>query len=540
MVFLLNFDPFSYKYPSRRTLVYGSRGMVCATQPLAAQAGLDMIKKGGNAVDAAVATAACLTVVEPTSNGIGGDGFALVWSGGRLHGLNSSGFAPALADAEALRARGCDKMPLYGWEAVTVPGAPAAWAELNRRFGRLPLEEVLAPAAWYAENGFPVSPTVSALWKRAFAKFAKNLDGAHFAHIFESFTLGGRAPEPGEIWRNPAQAATLRKIAESAARAFYEGELAEAIDAFSKSCGGWLRAEDLAAFSPEWVEPIHANYKGYDVWEIPPNGQGITALMALNILNNFDFAERECARSYHLQIEAMKLAFAESLAEVADPRYMRRSVEELLSDGFAKRRAALIDPERAGLPTSERQSSGGTVYLAAADGEGNMVSMIQSNYQGFGSGLCVPGTGVTLHNRGNNFSLDPESPNCLAPRKKPYHTIIPGFITRGGEPVGPFGVMGAFMQPQGHVQMAVNMIDFALNPQESLDAPRWQWFRDRTVGLEQGVPNHVAAKLAAMGHDVRIDFDRIDYGRGQIIQRTESGALVGATEPRADGYVAAW
>ena len=237
MVFLLNFDPFSYKYPSRRTLVYGSRGMVCATQPLAAQAGVDMIKKGGNAVDAAVATAACLTVVEPTSNGIGGDGFALVWSGGKLHGLNSSGFAPALADAESLRARGCAKMPLYGWEAVTVPGAPAAWAELNRRFGRLPLEEVLAPAAWYAENGFPVSPTVSALWKRAFAKFAQNLDGAHFAHIFESFTLGGRAPEPGEIWRNPAQAATLRKIAESAARAFYEGEIAEAIDAFSKSCG---------------------------------------------------------------------------------------------------------------------------------------------------------------------------------------------------------------------------------------------------------------------------------------------------------------
>ena len=211
------------------------------------------------------------------------------------------------------------------------------------------------------------------------------------------------------------------------------------------------------------------NYKGYDVWEIPPNGQGITALMALNILNEFDFTERECARSYHLQIEAMKLAFAESLAEVADPRYMRRSVEELLSGEFAKRRAALIDAERAGLPTSERQSSGGTVYLAAADGEGNMISMIQSNYQGFGSGLCVPGTGVTLHNRGNNFSLDPESPNCLAPRKKPYHTIIPGFITRGGEPVGPFGVMGAFMQPQGHVQMAVNMIDFALNPQESLD-----------------------------------------------------------------------
>ncbi len=262
--------------------------------------------------------------------------------------------------------------------------------------------------------------------------------------------------------------------------------------------------------------------------------------MALGILKRFSLVERDSARSCHLQIEAMKLAFAEALSEVADPRYMRRSAEELLSDAFARRGAALIDTERAGEPTSERQSAGGTVYLAAADGDGNMVSMIQSNYRGFGSGLCVPGTGVTLHNRGNNFSLAPDSPNCLAPGKKPYHTIIPGFLTRGGKPVGPFGVMGAFMQPQGHVQMAVNMIDFSLNPQEALDAPRWQWFHGRSVGLESGVPAHVAEKLAEMGHDVRMDFDRSSYGRGQIIQRLDSGALVGAAEPRADGYVAAW
>ncbi len=536
----MKYDPLSYRYPSRRTLVYGARGMVCASQPLAAQAGLDIIKKGGNAVDAAVATAACLTVVEPTSNGIGGDSFALVWSGGKLHGLNASGPAPALADAEALRARGCREVPEYGWEAVTVPGAPSAWAELNRRFGRLPLEEVIEPAARYAEEGFPVSPTVGKLWKSAFATFAKKLEGERFAHIFDTFTAGGRAPAPGEIWRCPQQAATLRAIAKSGARAFYEGGIAEAIDAFSKSCGGWLRASDLESFAPEWVEPVSANYKGFDIWEIPPNGQGITALMALNILKGFDLAERESAESYHLQIEAMKLAFAESAAEVADPRYMRRSVQELLSDDFARRRAALIDKKRAGEPAPECRKSGGTVYLAAADGEGCMISMIQSNYHGFGSGLCVPGTGVTLHNRANNFSLEPGSPNCLAPGKKPYHTIIPGFITRGGEAVGPFGVMGAFMQPQGHVQTVVNMTDFGLNPQEALDAPRWQWFRGRVVGLESSVAPHIAEKLAAMGHEVRFDFDRSSYGRGQIIQRLPSGALVGATEPRADGCAAAW
>ena len=536
----MNFNAERYSYPSRRTLVYGTRGMTATAQPLAAQAGLDMMKAGGNAVDAAVAMAACLTVVEPASNGIGGDAFALVWTNGRLHGLNSSGFAPALADAESLKARGLGAMPLYGWDAVTVPGAPAAWAALNARFGSLPLEKLLEPAISYAENGFPVSPTVSYLWKKAFAVFSKKLKGEEFAPLFESFTLGGRAPEPGEIWRSPAQAATLRKIAETGARAFYTGELASCIDNFSKRFGGWLRADDLAAFAPEWTEPICADYRGYKVWEIPPNGQGIVALMALNILKNFKMDSRESAGSYHLQIEAVKLAFAEALAEVGDPRRMKKSVEELLSVEAAKRRAALINAERAGFPTAERQSSGGTVYMAAADGCGNMVSMIQSNYQGFGSGLCVPGTGITLHNRGNNFSLDPDSPNFLTPGSKPYHTIIPGFITKDGEAVGPFGVMGAFMQPQGHLQMIANMVDFALNPQEALDAPRWQWLDGKRVGLEHGVPNHIALELAAMGHEIRIDHDSSSYGRGQIIVRDRFGSLAGATEKRADGCVSAF
>ena len=535
----MKMDALRYKYPSRRTLVYGSRGMVATTQPLAAQAGLDMLKRGGNAVDAAVAAAACLTVVEPTSNGIGGDAFALVWTRGRLHGLNSSGYAPALANAEELRGAGGGKMPLYGWHAVTVPGAPYAWAELNAKFGRLPLGELLEPAIHYARKGFPVSPTVSLLWKRAFAGFSKSLTGEEFAPLFECFTEGGKTPSAGQLWRCEAQARTLEKIAETNAAAFYTGELAEAIDRFSRDHHGWLRAEDLASFTPEWVEPICANYRGYDVWEIPPNGQGIVALMALNILKKFELAERECARSYHLQIEAIKLAFAEAIAEVGDPRCMRRSVGELLSEGFAEHGAALVDPSAAGLPTSRRQSSGGTVYLAAADGEGNMVSMIQSNYRGFGSGLCVPGTGIALHNRGNNFSLDPSSPNFLAPGRKPYHTIIPGFITRGNEPVGPFGVMGAFMQPQGHLQMVANMVDFELNPQEALDAPRWQWLEGRKVGLEQGVENHIIKELASMGHEVHADYDQTSYGRGQMIIRG-GGALIGATEPRADGYIAVY
>lgn len=498
-----------------------------------------MIRKGGNAVDAAVAAAACLTVVEPTSNGIGGDAFALVWTEGRLHGLNSSGPAAAKAAAAELSARGLKCMPLYGWETVTVPGAPAAWAELNARFGRLPLETLLEPAIYYAQNGFPVSPTVSALWKKAFALFKKNLSGREFAPLFESFTTEGRAPEAGEIWRSAAQAESLRRIAASGARDFYEGSIAAAIDAYSKEYGGWLRAADLAAFAPEWVEPIGVNYKGFDIWEIPPNGQGIVALMALNILKRFELTERESARSYHLQLEAVKLAFAEALAEVGEPRSMRRSVEELLSEEFAVRRAALIDPRRAGMPTSERQSSGGTVYLAAADGEGNMVSMIQSNYRGFGSGLCVPGCGVTLHNRGNNFSLDAASPNFLEPGKRPYHTIIPGFITKDGGALGPFGVMGAFMQPQGHLQMIVNMVDFAMNPQEALDAPRWQWLEGRRVGLEQGAANHIIRDLADMGHELHVDYDSGSYGRGQIILR-DGDTLLGASEPRADGYVAVY
>lgn len=536
----MNFDATRYRYPSCRTVVFGSRGMVATGQPLAAQAGLDILKKGGNAVDAAVATAACLTVVEPTANGIGGDCFALVWAEGRLHGLNASGPAPALADADVLREAGHGAMPKYGWLPVTVPGAPGGWAELVGRFGRLPLAQVLAPAVACASEGYAVSPVAARMWRNAFRKYSDQCRGEEFRNWFETFCPEGRAPEPGEVWRSSDHARTLAQIAESGARAFYEGDIAERIDAFSARCGGWLRATDLAAYRPEWVEPLSVNYRGYDVWEIPPNGHGIAALMALNLLKGFDLpADRERPDVYHLQIEAMKLAFADALAYVADPRYMTCTAGDLLSEGYAAERRRLIGAAALD-PVPGSPARGGTVYLAAADGEGNMVSMIQSNYMGFGSGLVVPETGIALHNRGNNFSLDPRSPNCLAPGKKPYHTIIPGFLSRGGRPVGPFGVMGGFMQPQGHLQVVSNLVDFGMNPQEALDAPRWQWTEGLGVQVERGVSVDVARGLADRGHDIRMMYDPTPFGRGEIIARTVHGTLAGGTEPRTDGCVAAW
>jgi gamma-glutamyltranspeptidase/glutathione hydrolase len=536
----MDFNALRYMYPSRRTVVFGNRGMAATGQPLAAQAGLDILKKGGNAVDAAVAAAACLTVVEPTSNGVGGDNFALVWMKGKLHGLNSSGHSPRAADASALLSAGHKEMPQYGWHPVTVPGAPAGWAALSRRFGKLPLSEVLAPAVSFAEAGYPVSPTVAQLWAAAFKKFSKECKGEEFKPWFETFAPLERAPLPGETWRSKGHADTLSQIAESGAESFYRGELAEKIDAYSRKYGAWLRASDLAEFQPEWVEPISVNYRGYDVWEIPPNGHGIAALMALSVAEGFDFgAEREREEVYHLQIESLKLAFADAMHYVADPRYMTVAPAELLSRAYAAERRKLIG-KTALDPVHGEPPRGGTVYLATADGEGGMVSMIQSNYQGFGSGLVVPGIGVALHNRGRNFNLDPESPNCLGPFKKPYHTIIPGFLTKDGRPVGPFGVMGGFMQPQGHVQVVSNMIDFHMNPQEALDAPRWQWIGGRIVEVERGTSGHIAAGLAARGHDVKIPVTPEGFGRGEIIVRTEHGSLAGATEPRTDGAVAAY
>lgn len=538
--------PFSQHnpYPSQRSATYARNGMVAASQPLAAQIGRDMLARGGNAVDAAIATAAALTVVEPTGNGIGGDAFALVWikgdSGrGRLHGLNASGVAPQMLDREAMLAAGHDEMPLYGWTPVTVPGVPSAWAELSRRFGRLELAELLAPAIALARDGFPISPVISTLWQRAHRLFLPVFTDRCTQHWFDTFAPGGRAPAPGEIFRSDGHADTLEALAATRCESFYRGEIAERIDAFSRATGGYLRADDLAAHTAEWVDPISTSYRGVDVWEIPPNGQGLVALMALNIMSGFDdLHARDDIRVLHRQCEAIKMAFSDGQQYIAHAPFMRTPVTALLSSKYARTRRQLIG-EHAIDPVAGKPQAGGTVYLATADHDGNMVSFIQSNYHGFGSGVVVPGTGIALHNRGHGFTLDPAHDNCLAPGKKPFHTIIPGFLTRHGEALGPFGVMGGFMQPQGHMQVVMNMLDFDLNPQAALDAPRWQWLGGRRIGIEHGYPAHLIREMASRGHEMEMAFDLTGFGRGQIIMRDPAtGVLCGGTEPRTDSAIA--
>ena len=536
------FDAQEYKYASRRRVVHAKRGMVCTSQPLASQAGLTILQQGGNAIDAAIATAICQTIVEPTNNGLGSDCFALVWTGGKLHGLNGSGYAPQRLTPEAVAASGAtEKMPLRGWEAVTVPGAPSAWAELHKRFGRLPFAKLFEPAIYYAEQGYPVSPIVARFWQEGIDALTPYKNNPAIAPWFATFDVHGNgvAPQTGELVTLPDHAKTLRILADSYCESYYRGELAQRLVEFSDKTGGYLSLEDLADYRAEWVEPVHINYHGYDVWEMPPNGHGITALMALNILKGMEIGAKDTGDTFHKQIEAMKLAFADGMHYIADPRYMQTRVEELLSDAYAAQRRALIG-ETALEPTHGKPFCGGTVYLCTADGEGNMVSFIQSNYKDFGSGIVLPGYGINLNDRGAGFSLNPELDDYLAPRKKPYHTIIPGFLTHEGEAVGPFGVMGAYMQPQGHVQVIMNTVDWLLNPQAALDAPRWQWIAGKEIWLESSVAPEIVEDLRRRGHEVRVLEDDTTFGRGEIIWRDSNGVLAGATEPRADGVVAAW
>lgn len=535
------FDTLYNPYHSQRNPVVAKKGMVATSQPLAAQAGLTIMQNGGNAIDAAIATAAALTVVEPTTNGIGGDAFALVWVKDTLYGLNGSGKSPESISIDKVRAAGYDEIPKYGFTPVTVPGQPGAWAELSRRFGKLPFKDLMQPAIQYAEEGYPLSPVLAKLWDRAAVRFKEAFEGDEFDHWFETFTPNGRAPRVGEIWKSQDMADTLRELAETGCESFYTGNIARKIDDFSRAYDGYITKEDLAAYKPEWVDPISVNYRGYDVWEIPPNTQGIIALSALNILKNMDIEDKESADTYHKQIEAMKMAFADGEKYIADQAYMKDvTAEDMLDEAYAKELLKLIT-DQAGLPEAGEPKASGTVYLSTADEEGNMVSFIQSNYMGFGSGLVVPGTGIGLQNRGCDFNLDLESPNALGPGKRSYHTIIPGFITKGKEALGPFGVMGGFMQPQGHVQVAMNTIDFDLNPQTALDAPRWQWVKDKTVWVERNFPHQIAEDLIKRGHNIEMKLDSGAFGRGQIIWRDpETGILYGGTENRADGHIAAY
>jgi gamma-glutamyltranspeptidase/glutathione hydrolase len=517
-------------YPTIRTPVF-ARNIVATSQPLAASAGLAAMRAGGNAVDAAVASAATICLTEPCSNGLGSDAFAVVWDGSRLHGLNASGTAPAAWSPEYFRRRYGDDpaaRPERGWDTVTVPGAVAGWAALHRRFGRLGFADVLAPAIEYAERGFAVSPMVHDKWQRA----APLLNG--IAGFDQHFLPRGRVPAVGEHFVLPGAARTLRRIADSGGEDFYRGQIAEAIAAFAGSGGGSLTLADLQGYAPLWVDTIRQGVAGYELHELPPNGQGIAALMCLGILAYTELADCRVDGPdwHHLVIEAMKLAFADVYAQVADPAAMRVGTAQMLAPDYLRARAGRIDRSRAQAFGPGALERGGTIYLATADAGGMMVSLIQSNYMGFGSGIVVPGFGVSLQNRGFAFSLDPLHPNCVAPGKRPFHTIIPAMLMRAGAAQMAFGVMGGNMQPQGHVQLLTRMLLARQQPQAACDAPRWKWNQGLELELEDSMSAPVAAELQRRGHRiVRGDDAYMDFGSGQLIWRLGDAAV--------DGYVAA-
>lgn len=520
-------------YPSQREAVLG-RKAVATSQPLAAQAGLDIMQRGGNAVDAAIATAVTLTVVEPTSNGIGSDGFALVWTGGGLHALNASGRAPKAMTPDQYA--GMERIPFEGWGGVTVPGAVSAWVELSHKFGRLPFADLFEPAIRYARDGFHVTRQTAYYWNRGFRSLNDRADWK------ATFAPDGRAPNAGEVFKSKAHARTLEMIAETKGEAFYRGELAGRIASHAREQGGFITEEDLAAHRADWVRPLGLDFHGYTLHQIPPNGQGIIGQIALGLLKRFrmDEVEVDSAESLHLQIEAMKLAFADGHRYVADPEAMPFEPEALLEEDYLESRAALVNRHHAADPQHGQPKHGGTIYLTAADDEGTMVSYIQSNYTGFGSGVVVPDTGIALQNRGCCFTLEEGHPNQVGAGKRPYHTIIPGFVTRDNQPVMSFGVMGGFMQPQGHAQMMLRTILHRQNPQAALDAPRWRVEEGRKVILEPGFDSAVVDKLRAMGHEIEIaEAKTVSHGGGQAIWKMADGGYFAASDLRRDGQAVA-
>ncbi len=530
------------KFNSRRSPVYATHGMVASSQPLASMAGLGILQAGGNAADAAVATAAALNVTEPCSTGIGGDCFCLYYDAekGRVLGLNGSGRAPAALTPGLLNDLGYDAMPRNGVHTVTVPGAAAGWADTLDRFGSMGLGEVLERAIGLAENGFPVAPITARAWGLGVSKLKS---GPHA----EELLIDGRAPGAGEIMRNPTLARTFRTLAEYGKPGFYEGRIAEAIVGLLDSMGGVMTVDDLKAHRSTFPEPISVDYKGTEVVEIPPNGQGITALIALNILEEYDWdgVDHSSVSHLHTLIEAMRLAFADARWYVADPDVVHVPIDELISKEYAAERRKLIDPSGASVDIGRGSPFAGsdTVYFCTVDGDGNACSFINSNYTGFGTGLIPGGCGFTLQNRGSNFVLEEGHPNRLEPGKRPYHTIIPGMMLRDGLLHGPFGVMGGFMQPQGHVQVVVNMVDYGMDPQEALNAPRFRIFEGAIVYLEEGIPVETMGGISRMGQDVKpaSGFTRMVMGKGQIIIRDpETGVLCGGSEPRADGQAVGW
>jgi gamma-glutamyltranspeptidase/glutathione hydrolase len=527
-------------YPSTRVPVF-ARNVVSTSHPLGAQAGLRMLQQGGNAVDAAIAAAAVMTLVEPCSNGLGSDAFCILWDGERLHGLNASGPAPAAWTPEYFRRKyGPDatRPPVRGWDSVTVPGAVASWVALSERFGKLPFGDLLAPAIDIAERGYAVPVVVQQKWVAA-AGLLKDLPG-----WADAFLPRGRPPEVGEHFTFATAARSLRAIASSRGSALYGGEIAEAAVAHSRANGGAIELADFADYRPEWVEPLGMDVYGHRLHEIPPNGQGIAAQVALGILRHFDLASMpvDGVDAQHLQIEAMKLAFADVYAHVADARSMRLTPAQMLDEAYLRERSRLIDPKRAQQFGAGNPVRGGTIYLSAVDERGMMVSFIQSNYMGFGSGVVVPGWGVSMQNRGHGFVLDPAHPNCVAPGKRPFHTIIPAFLTKDGRPQMSFGIMGGNMQPQAHMQTLVRMLAHRQQPQAACDAPRWRFDKGLEIDVESAMDPRTVAGLVERGHRVAVLQDSYqDFGAGQFIWRLGDPAVEGyvaASDPRRDGLAA--
>lgn len=520
---------FDFPYPSQRMPIM-AKNMVATSQPLAAQAGLRMLLKGGNAVDAALAAAITLTVVEPTSNGIGSDAFAILWDGEKLHGLNASGRSPAALSPE--RFAGRTEMPLRGWDTVTVPGCVSAWVILAERFGKLPFETLFEPAIGYARDGYPVSPITAKAWAFAEQNFRD------FEPFRAAFLPQGRAPKAAEIFRFPEQAKTLELIASSKGEAFYRGSLADAIAADAQKHGALLSLEDLANHQADWVGTISKAYGDIELHEIPPNGQGIAALLMLGIVKHHDICHYplDSADSLHIQIEAMKLALADTYRYVSDPKTMKLSAETLLDDGYLAERAKSIQLNKAQDLSYGVPKRGGTVYLSAADEQGMMVSFIQSNYYGFGSGIVVPDTGISLQNRGTGFVLEKAHPNEVGGAKRPFHTIIPAFVTHKGQPLMAYGVMGGAMQAQGHAQMIIRIFDYGQNPQTASDAPRWRVMQGLEVAVEAGFKPEVLAELSKRGHilhqaEAGTDFS---FGGAQLIYKNQ-GAYLAGSDHRKDG-----
>ncbi|TVR53537.1 MAG: gamma-glutamyltransferase family protein [Puniceicoccaceae bacterium] len=518
-------------YPSRRQPVF-ARNLVATSQPLATEAGVSALRAGGNAVDAALAAAITLTVVEPTGNGLGSDAFALIWRGGRLHGFNGSGRSPRSLDPERLRGRA--SMPELGWETVTTPGAVDTWVQLSRKFGKLPFARLFEDAVRHAAEGFPLSPKIADAWRHSRQRFRE------FADFQDHFWPAGFEARPGEVFRSSALAATLGEIASTKGESFYRGRLARAMASRSHTQGGSLAEIDLAEHQGEWVEPLAVDYAGCRVHELPPNGQGLAALIALGILERLPVRglAADSPDLLHFQIEAMRIAFTEAFAHFADPRAMVFDPGRLLDPGLLDRRAAEVDARRAGRPEPTPAKGFGTVCLAAADEEGTMVSFIQSNFHGFGSGIVIPNTGISLQNRGLGFVLTEGHPNRVGPGKRPFHTIIPAMVSRAGEPLLAFGLMGGHMQPQGHLQAVHRICVLGQNPQAAADAPRWYLQPDGSLALEPHFPEETGPALAERGHRLAGPLPEPFFGGMQAIARLPGGVYCGATEPRKDGCAA--